>query len=736
MGLTRAVGIVVVVAAALGVTRAAPAAPDGTAVIAGQVVSEWGKSGSTEPNPNGIAGATVEVVAVTWPSSAYPPLDSQPAPALATATTAADGTFRIANVPAGNFGLIVRGPGIATTPFEGLRVVDGAVYRGFQFACRDKAVEFASKVVRKDGGPVGGLEIVAWKTGVDTRLVFGDREVVRTKTAADGSFRLSGTVDHPEVVLRTGPKSYLDLAVRRRWGDPPPATIKVGGDAALEVLVNDPAGKPVPGARVRLLCDGLCEGRTSAEGKCAFTGASPGGFVIVADAPGLAAAPVVGAGPSPFGEPKEDRFEPLQSGRNERTLVLAKACTLTGTVVDRAGGAPVSGARVRFVTAMSAIFSAPETTTDSSGRFMLRDLPAGGGVVVVEKDWWRQTDLWSGDVWAFVRASARGEKRTGDAVQGPTVLLASPGAAVDGKFVLDRYTPLAIEVRDTSGKPVVGAHVAFLRPKEGGLSSEYSDVFYPYLPLTRESYADERGRTTADVDPAGAEVFVDAPGFGQWVDHIEPSKTRASGPKVFVMERYAVADVRVIDAAGKPVAGAFLWASGQRRPGENRNDSPDAEQAVYMREREPAIADAAGKLRWQGWPGPVLVVAGRLDLLGTAVVRVNAPEGGPTTLDVKLVPVASIEGRVTLGGKPPKNARIRMAERLPPAEKDALERKPQMADAEVRADGTFHVDSMLTGRVAMIAYVENEAKSEIVEADVKAGAPTVVASPLELHELK
>ena len=195
MRCARYVGTGIVVAGALAGTQPAPAAPAGTAVIAGQIFSEWSKRDAPDRNAKGIAGLTVEVVATTWPTSEFPPFAEKPVEPLATTTTAADGTFRIEKLPAGRLGLIVRGPKIAPTLIDGFRVTEGGVYRGHEFVCNDAPRVFKSKIVRKDGGPVGGLEIFAWKTSIGTPQVFGHREVVRTKSGPDGSFTLSGTVD-------------------------------------------------------------------------------------------------------------------------------------------------------------------------------------------------------------------------------------------------------------------------------------------------------------------------------------------------------------------------------------------------------------------------------------------------------------------------------------------------------------------------------------------------------------
>src|SRR6185295_2000867 len=116
---------------------------------------------------------------------------------------------------------------------------------------------------------------------------------VRTKTAADGSFKLSGTVDSPYAAVRID-GSYRMLDVRRSWGEKPQETIEVGGAATLVVLATDSAGKPVPGARVRVFGDGPAEGRTGADGRVEFAGMREHGFMAVADAPDAASPLLVG----------------------------------------------------------------------------------------------------------------------------------------------------------------------------------------------------------------------------------------------------------------------------------------------------------------------------------------------------------------------------------------------------------------------------------------------------------
>jgi hypothetical protein len=721
------IGAVVVVAAALASSDAARAGLGG-AVIAGRLLVDWPREG--EPPPASIAGATIELVATTWGVNEFPPFDEPVAPAVATATSAADGTFRFDGVPVGRFGLVVRGQRIAMELFSGIATTDGATFRGCDLVCSRKARDYASRIVRKDGGPVGGLEVIAWDARHDG-MVFGRRDVVRTKTAADGSFRLSGTTEAPNAAVRIE-GTYRLLDTRGTWGNPP-ESLEVGGAAALVVLATDESGKPVPGARVRVFADGPAEGRTGADGRVEFAGLRERGFMAVADVPGAASPLLVGApnaGPS-----SAPTVKPLAAGRNERTVVLEKTCTLTGTVVDRAGGAPVAGARVRFVAASSFAFGSFDASTDAAGRFTLRDLPRGAGVVVVDKDGWRQHDAYADDAWAFVMKAARGEKRDGDPVKGASVFFAAPGAAAEGRFVLDRWAPLAVEIRDTAGKPVGGALVGFL--PEGRMSDGFDpELAARWRPNWPESYADDQGRAKSDVGSGASRPYALAPGFEMTrLNFLEIGPARPAEPIVFVLRRRAVADLRIVDGAGRPAAGAWLLV--QAKPSDD--PSGDAETAALMIDAgKPRPTDAEGKVRDRFTSGTVLVVAGRPGLLGVLVTRVTVKEGGPTTYDVKLAPAGAVAGQVTRGGKPVAGVRVRAFDRGPNAKKTDPEAK-HVADVEAAADGSFRIDCVAAGRVSLVAYVANkkdprraDAQSAAVEIDVKAGPPTALTAPLDI----
>lgn len=280
-------------------------------------------------DPNGDpARATVRVYAAETPrETALRQAAGRARAALASAETAADGTFRI---PAAT-GAVVEASASGFLP-------DAAPVSGDAALTLELRPESTARgIVRGPAGPVAGA-IVAWTAG--------EVEMLAT-TSADGSYRVPGghtgrvRVFHPDFASQPVP---LDGAAAGS------VLLEVGSRVA--GVVTDAEGRPMPGAEV-WLDDTLPGGRTDAQGRFVISHARDGWQRVTARSGRL-----VGAA--------ERRSGPL-------TLRLGPARTLSGTVREEGTRAPLPGATV------TAFEGGPSgrAVTDSQGRYVIDDLAPG-----------------------------------------------------------------------------------------------------------------------------------------------------------------------------------------------------------------------------------------------------------------------------------------------------------------------------------------------------------------------
>jgi hypothetical protein len=154
------------------------------------------------------------------------------------------------------------------------------------------------------------------------------------------------------------------------------------GEITLPGRVTDPAGQPVPGARVFLeqgLGGDLREGEVSTSGEFTFPDVLPGPVGVLAWAPGHA------FGGQHFNLATNDTVPPL-------TLLLSTPVTLKGHVVNHQG-LPVEGARVTRVALLGdapvgiplaklRVLGFDEPVSAGDGRFSIEHLPAGAMVAL------------------------------------------------------------------------------------------------------------------------------------------------------------------------------------------------------------------------------------------------------------------------------------------------------------------------------------------------------------------
>ncbi len=371
-------------------------------------------------------------------------------------------------------------------------------------------------------------------------------------------------------------------------------------------VVVDGAGLPVAGAQVsaeiekgvadKALAPSSGSGSSaSASGAAAvaqLTGAD-GRFLLEGLAAGRYRLRVKGEGLLPA----EVRFVPVPS--DETRVVIARQIAIDGTVTD--GGRPVAGATVGI--RGDAIGGALEIKTDNAGAFHAPNLPEGRYQVYA----WQSS----------LAARAMRVARLGAGPFGPVELHLEAATIVVGRVIdRDEGTGLAAAIE--------------LRPSGDDQAPRYA-------------------RSGQD----GAFKIEGVP-TGKWIaDGFAPGYTSAGGVELeaghgvaeLQLARGGAIEGRVVDADGRPIAGANVRAlgGGESAPEVSADVDRDRLRRFSGRSAAPVAPDAA--------PGsdPMLIARGELGVMVGPIPPLPAP-GVQATLPATIDPSA---GAVGLLGDPP-----------------------------------------------------------------------------------
>lgn len=186
-----------------------------------------------------------------------------------------------------------------------------------------------------------------------------------TTTDTDGGFAFDKLVGRSYTLVARAPSGIAGPLTAKLTAKSDPVVLHLRPGGSVAVTVVDKAAKPVPGATVELR--GLDQQSTQAdgEGHAHFETVVPGGYEVVAFAPGFA--------PS-------RQFTQVGAAAVELTLALVAGAAVSGVVLDDKRQ-PVAGARVIYSGASDWSVQADErldgVVTDGAGKFAFAALPAG-----------------------------------------------------------------------------------------------------------------------------------------------------------------------------------------------------------------------------------------------------------------------------------------------------------------------------------------------------------------------
>lgn len=619
-----------------------------------------------------------------------------------------DGSFRLADLPAGGGTLVADAGDLGMAELRGLTLPEAGAQKLQVTLAAPAAIE-GRAIEAKTGSPLRGVKVVGRSGG---RLGVA-------RTGADGRYRIAGLLpdryrieaddpryvryDRAGVVVLAGATEKVDL----------PLTL----GATLSGRVVDEAGKPVANARGRLLPEGEAGGlrgflrqqraggrssfRTGIDGTFKATRLPPGdGQTLTVDHPEFEARSIGGLS------------LPAGGTRSGVSVVLARGLSLAGIVSDGEGN-PVAGAELLLNQArvfrggrggmvaqlnfVGGPENRPRATSGSDGRFEFRGLEKGDYILTARKPGYSEAVL---DPAKVGEATEPVELVLGSGASISGIVVDSNGQPAEGYFVQARIrgggdSPLrGMGGPGGPGREATGPDGFFsvdgLRPGEA----------YDLLALGPDGPGPRRNGITAPAD--AVEIVVPATGriagrvveaaTGQPVSDFEisvsPDRSGQGGGMVMVMR----------------IAGA-----GGRRRGQGQREQLHSEDGSFVLDDVP--------------PGTWEV---KVDARGYQAGRVSGivvePGQGKDGVSVRLSRGSGIRGRVAdaASGRAIPDARVT-------AEVAGGQRRGPMLDLlnggggiPTDADGVFEIDGLSQGRYLVSAEHPDYSEATLL-VDVKDG---------------
>ncbi len=540
-----------------------------------------------------------------------------------TGTADAGGRARFTAVPPGAYNVQVSARGFVGDERNGVAVAEGAAV-ALTFAL-PAGVPFSGRVVDEQGAPVAGAYVVAVAGGTFEGYVEAKMRppYARTWTDGDGAFAVGGIPEGAvaTLVVRAEDCEEARVAVRAQGGAvrPSPLAIVLRSGGRLTGRVVGPDGRPVPGAAVLVVPADHADLRRnphlsfwSSDGGSARAIVATAGedgrfalgnlafgkpFVAMAEAPG-------------FARSAESAVFTIDEGHRvvEVALALRKSGAIVVRLADPAGAA-VSAARVRIGDPMSGL---DREEADAPGVFRFADLIPGTHEVHVSAPGFVPRDetvvlaegetrdlplaLSEGVAIEGVVVDDEGKPVPGVIVRAERTVTTPDGwtstseagrteSGMDGRFVLRGLLP-GPHVLDIFGDGLIlpagelkveapardlrlagawlGTVTIRLRAPEGAALPE-EVYFWDHTPDGSGSgsgHALSGGRLTARLHPGRHHLLVAAEGYLPVERDVEIALGQDLDLGEAVLDPGVTLAGRVVDLAGKPVAGALVEHGG------------------------------------------------------------------------------------------------------------------------------------------------------------------------------
>jgi RNA polymerase sigma factor (sigma-70 family) len=407
----------------------------------------------------------------------------------ASTRTLNDGTYLIGDLPPGQYRLFAWSGAWTTRPAEGDRetveVRKGELTEGVDLTLVPGAVLKGQVIERSTKSPIPGATVESFFQTV--------------VTDAEGRFTIEG-LHAGSVLLVARAKGFaremeqVDLSL----GEENSTTINMVPGGAIEGMVTDSAGKPVPAADVMADWGPTASVKTDRAGRYVVEGITLASkdIKVTASKDGVSAVKAVVPG-FPHGE-----------SRVTLDLQLEKGIVLKGLVVD-AGDQPVSDAMILFGDQSGEGGAHGMVYTGDDGRFTIKG--------------------------ASEKTLSLTAQKSGFAPSMISLSNLSPEAREDLRIVLRPGHFLAGTVTDAKGSPVVGAQI------------------YAYFPSASHSVRSDAGgrfRLT-DLAPAVSSLWITKEGFAE--GSIQDVKTDREDLSIILEEAGQIVGVAVDKADFSPV---------------------------------------------------------------------------------------------------------------------------------------------------------------------------------------
>ncbi|HZI65255.1 MAG TPA: carboxypeptidase regulatory-like domain-containing protein, partial [Thermoanaerobaculia bacterium] len=468
------------------------------------------------------------------------------------------------------------------------------------------AEKISGRVTDEAGKPVPGAKVRA-----SAGLAFEEEDVplyAETTTGVDGSFTIPNAPPSAGRVTARA-KGYWPATQTSFRERVTTARLTLRSGGTLSGTLLDAAGKPVEGA---VVVSGSLATKTDAAGAFRLAGVPAGGQSVEAIWRDFAA--------------RNDSVRVKKGETVEVPLRLGRSALVTGSVIDEKTRRPIPGARISTTGGVFSRGTEPgrRTRTDAKGRFRLVGLrPRAYSIRAAKADYLPVT------------------------MPGIVAGVSTPGTVA---IALQKSASIAGRVTDEVGAPVPGARVqiardtgmrALMRGGAAALLGRGGVATGPDGGFRLRGLTAQRN-VTLEAAKAG---YVPAKRYGVSVKTGETVKDLA-----LVVKRGLEARGRVVESAGKPIAGAEVRVS-RPESGGGGGTRVMIQMAGMSREKPDAWSGADGGFRVAGLePGDYALVVSRDGYAGKSVPSVTVKaEGVSEWPPVVLTTGAAIGGFVRNG---------------------------------------------------------------------------------------